>query len=79
MSTKPIDISKYVKEKVLYGTTCFYIRKICLEKKSPKQFMPKMVALNKTILDHLRGIHGIGKNSALVNDPSQKNSDKTQM
>ena len=26
----------------------------------------------KTILDHLRLIHGIGKNSALVNDPSQK-------
>ena len=26
----------------------------------------------KTILDHLRGFHGIGKNSGLVNDPSQK-------
>ena len=75
-----------VKEEVLCGTTCFCIRKkvkasvkYFLIKKSPKQFMPKMVALNKTILDHLRGIHGIGKNSALVNDPSQKNSDKTQM
>ena len=26
----------------------------------------------KTILDHLRLIHGIGKNAALFNDPSQK-------
>jgi hypothetical protein len=80
-----IDISKYVKEKVLYGTTCYYIRKkvmpsvkFVLIKKITKTVYGKNRS-TKTILDHLRGIHGIGKNSALVNDPGQKNSDKTQM
>ena len=45
--------------------------KICLDKKITKTVYAKN-GRTKTILDHLRGIHGIGKNSALVNDPSQK-------
>jgi hypothetical protein len=52
--------------------------KICLDKKITKTVYAKNGS-TKTILDLLRGIHGIGKNSALVNDPSQKNSDETQM
>ena len=38
-------------------------------KNSPKTVYAKNGS-TKTILDHLK--HGIGKNSALINDPSQK-------
>ena len=84
-----IDISKYVdvsserrspvwNHMLLHKEKGEALCKICLDKKVTKTVYAKNGS-TKTILDHLRGIHGIGKNSALVNDPSQKNSDETQM
>ena len=45
--------------------------KLCLDKKVTRTVYAKNGS-TKTILDHLRLIHGIGKNAALVKDPSQK-------
>ena len=45
--------------------------KLCLSKKVTKTVYAKNGS-TKTILDHLRLIHGIGNNAALFNDPSQK-------
>ena len=45
--------------------------KLCLDKKVTKTVYAKNGS-TKTILDHLRLIHSIGKNATLVKDPSQK-------
>ena len=45
--------------------------KLCLDNKVTRTVYAKNGS-TKTILDHLRLIHGIEKNAALFNDPSQK-------
>ena len=78
-----VDISKYVdvsserrspvwNHMLLYKEKGDALCKLCLDKKITKTVYAKNGS-TKTILDHLRLIHGIGKNATLVNnDPSQK-------
>ena len=76
-----VDISKYVDASnerspawhhmLLNKEKGEAICKLCLDKKVTRTVYAKNGS-TKTILDHLRLIHGIGKNAALFNDPSQK-------
>ena len=78
-----VDISKYVDASnerspawhhmLLNKEKGEAICKLCLDKKVTRTVYAKNGS-TKTILDHLRLIHGIGigNNAALFNDPSQK-------